>query len=77
MQEQITCTMCELYIATNIQDMHATSCLKVKPRIVLWLTSSICLIEQALANKENETFYHYYKYTALSEVGWNLRYVLV
>ena len=50
----------------------ATSCLKVKPRIVLCLTSSICLIKQELASKEIETFYHYYKYTALSEVGWNL-----
>ena len=56
---------------------HATSCLKFKPKIVLWLTSSSCLIKQALANKKTETFYHYYKYTALSEVGWNLTYVLV
>ena len=55
----------------------ATRCLKVKPRIALWLTSPICLIKQPLANKDTETFYHYYKYNALSEVDWNLRHVLV
>ena len=31
--------------------------------------------QTSTVNKKTETFYHYYKYTALFEVGWNLRYV--
>ena len=35
------------------------------------------MTKQALAYKEAEIFYHYYKYTAVLEVGFNLSYVLV
>ena len=56
---------------------HTTICLKVKPRIVLGLNSWICMTKQALANKEIKRFYHYYKYADVSEVDWNLSYVLV
>ena len=46
--------------------------MKVRSRIVLWLTSWICLIKQAFANKETGRFYRYYKEAAVFEVGWTI-----
>ena len=40
---------------------HPTSCLKVNSRTVSWLTLWICIIKQALANKETGRFYYHYK----------------
>ena len=55
---------------------YTTSCLNFKPKIVSRLTSWICIIKQTLAHKEIERFYHCYKYAAVAEISWKLRYVL-
>ena len=75
MKEQITYNL--WIVHGHGYPTYATSCLKAKPRIVLWLNSWICMIKQALINKERGFYNNYYKkYAVVSEAGWRQRYVL-
>ena len=59
---------------------HTTSCLKVEP-IIVQNSFVVDLMDsqdkKALTSKKTDRFYDYCKCTVESEIGWNLRYVLV